>query len=132
MTREVSPLDASDYAAIEAAVMETSRGRWFLAEHARRNRHADTLMLLGAMARLEAAVRGEDARPREVLRASLAETGAGGPALLEPHAGPDALLGDGVKAPEPPATDLAASRRRSDPLALLEALTPEERIALFT
>ena len=35
----------SDYDAIEAAVMETARGRWFLAEHARRNRHAETEQL---------------------------------------------------------------------------------------
>src|SRR5262245_25585185 len=38
-----------EYEAIEAAVMETARGRWFLAEHARRNRHAETAMLLGAI-----------------------------------------------------------------------------------
>ena len=31
----------ADYDLIEAAVMETGRGRWFLAEHARRNRHAE-------------------------------------------------------------------------------------------
>ncbi len=39
----------SDYDAIEFAIMETSRGRWFLAEYARRNRHADTLLLLSAI-----------------------------------------------------------------------------------
>ena len=39
----------SDYDAIESAIMETSRGRWFLAEYARRNRHADTLLLLSAI-----------------------------------------------------------------------------------
>ena len=36
------PLTDADYEAIEAAVVETNRGRWFLAEYARRNRHADT------------------------------------------------------------------------------------------
>ncbi len=53
------PLSAADYEAIEGAVLETNRGRWFLAEYARRNRHADTKMLLGAIDRLEAAIRGE-------------------------------------------------------------------------
>ncbi len=43
----------SDFAAIEAAVMETSRGRWFLREFARRNRHADTETVLTAIARLQ-------------------------------------------------------------------------------
>ncbi|VVB47028.1 hypothetical protein RHAL1_02601 [Beijerinckiaceae bacterium RH AL1] len=45
-----------DYETIEAAVTETVRGRWFLAEFARRNRLAETRQLLEAMARLEAAV----------------------------------------------------------------------------
>jgi len=53
------PLSEADYEAIEGAVMETSRGRWFLSEYARRNRHADTKMLLTAIDRLEAAIRGE-------------------------------------------------------------------------
>jgi chemotaxis protein CheZ len=53
------PLSDADYEAIEAAVVETSRGRWFLAEYARRNRHADTKMLLTAIDRIEAAIRGE-------------------------------------------------------------------------
>jgi len=30
------PLSEADYDLIEAAVMETGRGRWFLAEYARR------------------------------------------------------------------------------------------------
>jgi hypothetical protein len=42
-----------DYEAIEAAVMETARGRWFLMEFMRRNRNADTKVLLEAIARLE-------------------------------------------------------------------------------
>src|SRR6266480_7567479 len=49
----------ADYEAIEGAVMETARGRWFLAEYARRNRNADTTMLLKALDRIEAAMRGE-------------------------------------------------------------------------
>ena len=55
----------ADFDAIEAAVMESARGRWFLVEYARRNRHADTQVLLAALARLEEAmgVRGE-AAPR--------------------------------------------------------------------
>jgi hypothetical protein len=57
----LSPLNETDYGAIEAAVMETARGRWFLAEFAKRNRTADTDMLLGAMSRLEHAVSGERA-----------------------------------------------------------------------
>ena len=56
MSDDPPPLSAEDYAAIEAAVMETSRGRWFLAEYARRNRQADTIVLLEALNRIEGAV----------------------------------------------------------------------------
>jgi chemotaxis regulatin CheY-phosphate phosphatase CheZ len=49
----------AEYETIEAAVMETARGRWFLAEFAQRNRTADTTMLLDAISRLENAVTGE-------------------------------------------------------------------------
>src|SRR6185295_1246315 len=42
-----------DYAAIAEAFMETSRGRRFLTEYAKRNRNADTHMVLDAVARIE-------------------------------------------------------------------------------
>src|SRR3979411_182560 len=42
-----------DYDAISEAFMETSRGRWFLGEYAKRNRNADTRMVLDALARIE-------------------------------------------------------------------------------
>jgi len=42
-----------DYAAISEAFLETSRGRWFLGEYAKRNRNADTRMVLDAVARIE-------------------------------------------------------------------------------
>jgi len=64
MTNDPSSLPAvseADYNAIELAVMETARGRWFLREFAARNRHADTTMLLSAISRLERTVSGEDA-----------------------------------------------------------------------
>jgi len=41
-----------DFDTIEAAVMETARGRWFLKEYARRNRNADTQLVLEALERL--------------------------------------------------------------------------------
>ena len=45
-----------DYDAIRDAFMETSRGRWFLGEYAKRNRNADTRMVLDAVARIEDAL----------------------------------------------------------------------------
>jgi len=54
--RRLTPVREEDYELIEQAVMETARGRWFLAEYARRNRAADTRVLLDAIKRLERVV----------------------------------------------------------------------------
>ncbi|WP_375274093.1 hypothetical protein [Methylorubrum thiocyanatum] len=66
-SRSLTPLDASQYDAIEDAVRETERGRWFLAEYARRNRNADTEVLLDAIRRIENVVSTTD-RPDDVGR----------------------------------------------------------------
>src|ERR1700761_9029998 len=50
--RAAQPSEA-DYDAIQEAFMETSRGRWFLGEYAKRNRNADTKMVLDAVSRIE-------------------------------------------------------------------------------
>ncbi len=53
MSASASLPTQADYDAISGAFMETARGRWFLAEYARRNRNADTTMVLEAVARIE-------------------------------------------------------------------------------
>jgi chemotaxis regulatin CheY-phosphate phosphatase CheZ len=67
------PPGAVDYETIEAAVMETSRGRWFLAEYARRNRHAETEGLLEAMARIENVVQTTNSASLERVRSALVD-----------------------------------------------------------
>ena len=52
-----------DYEAIREAFMETSRGRWFLTEYARRNRNADTSMVLDAVARIEETLAAHKQQP---------------------------------------------------------------------
>ncbi len=56
-------LSEPDYEAIEAAVKETARGRWFLDEYAQRNRSADTRLVLDAIQRLQRSVLGTDMLP---------------------------------------------------------------------
>jgi hypothetical protein len=51
--------DEADYEAVCAAMVATERGRRFLAEFTARNRSADTNMLVSAITRVEAAIRGE-------------------------------------------------------------------------
>jgi hypothetical protein len=52
-----------DYEAIREAFMETSRGRWFLGEYAKRNRNADTRLVLDAVARIEDAIAAQKQPP---------------------------------------------------------------------
>src|SRR6185295_15992819 len=72
--RAAQPSD-EDYAAISEAFMETSRGRWFLTEYARRNRNADTSMVLDAVAQKEEslAAQREAAADTDLNEAKLAE-----------------------------------------------------------
>ena len=57
MKRKEGSLDIhEDYEAIEQAVMETPRGRWFLAEFLRRHQAEETRRLLSALKRLERAM----------------------------------------------------------------------------
>lgn len=78
--RPVQPSEA-DYDAIKEAFMETSRGRWFLGEYAKRNRNADTRMVLDAVARIEETIAAQKKPVRDplldealaALRAALAE-----------------------------------------------------------
>jgi chemotaxis protein histidine kinase CheA len=70
-----------DYDAISQAFMETSRGRWFLGEYAKRNRNADTRMVLDAVARIEETLAAQKTPPPDPrlpealagIRAALAE-----------------------------------------------------------
>src|SRR5262249_33638188 len=52
-----------EYGGIREAFLETSRGRWFLGEYARRNRNADTTKVLDAVARIEEALAAQKAPP---------------------------------------------------------------------
>lgn len=69
--RPVMPSDA-DYDAIREAFMETSRGRWFLTEYAKRNRNADTSMVLDAVARIEQTLAAQKQAQAEAAVESLA------------------------------------------------------------
>jgi hypothetical protein len=79
-------LSEPDYRAFCAALETSARGRAFLAEYARRNRHADTETVLAALDRLETLVRGQSAssdadRIKQELRALLAAMGSAQPAI---------------------------------------------------
>ena len=64
----------ADYDAIERAIRETSRGRWFLTCYLERNRSAETRMLLSAIAKLENAMRDNGVVMRETGKYSVLAT----------------------------------------------------------
>ena len=72
-TTPITSLTA-DYDAIERAMRETSRGRWFLTCYLERNRSAETRMLLSAIAKLENAMRDNGVVMRETGKYSVLAT----------------------------------------------------------
>lgn len=72
----------TEYGAIETALLESSRGRWFLAEHGRRARRLDGALLEDAIGRVQASLRqppallGQLKSEIESLKSELAATRA--------------------------------------------------------
>ena len=56
MSVQVEGYRNESFESLEAAVMETSRGRWFLEEYARRQRSAESLAILEILKKLEKSV----------------------------------------------------------------------------
>jgi methyl-accepting chemotaxis protein len=71
---ESAPPAEAEYEAICTAFMETQRGRWFLAEYARRNRNTDTKLVLDAISRIEDTVKaGSAAQSTDRFRSALTD-----------------------------------------------------------
>ena len=100
ISASAAPPSAADFDAIREAFMETSRGRWFLTEYARRNRNADTAMVLDAVARIEQTVAAQqqastsDALPKALaaIKASVAEAKATAAASFDKRIMDDTLV----------------------------------------
>src|SRR3569623_1355981 len=101
MSARAAQPNEADYDAISEAFMETARGRWFLGEYAKRNRNADTRMVLDAVAKIEETLAAqrqpvvEDRLPealvairRAVEEAEIAAAKAFDPAVLEASLAP--------------------------------------------
>ncbi len=58
MSNTLSTID-EDFEAIEAAVMESARGRWFLSEYLRRHQARETMALLDSIRKLERVMEAE-------------------------------------------------------------------------
>jgi hypothetical protein len=106
--------DGADYDAVHAALMATDRGRRFLTEYADRNRHADTTAIVGAIARIEATLRG-DGPPRADAAGDLMEIAAAIDRI-------QAMLAAGT----PPASDISAAIERLLDIAFMLHERPVE------
>lgn len=147
---EEGPGSEDDYSANLAAVMETARGRWFLAEYARRNRHADTQMLLEALARLETAITsaGDPPASDASARPSLAtgptleivpagDTPSPPPTWQDPPSGPPLPAAGDTEREAATASHESAMPADADPpppqpAANIFTLSFEEKLALFS
>lgn len=82
LSQAVSNDSDTEYRTIEAALLESARGRWFLAEHGRRARRLDSALLEDAIGRLQTSLRqppallGQLRSEIETLKAHLAEARA--------------------------------------------------------
>ena len=127
--------DEALYDALLAALSSTARGRAFLEEHARRVRAEDTAAALAALARIEAMLVKQQAAaaPPAPVTANVVEIHEIDPdeayVPFEFDPPPDAEIVE-VAAQSVRATDLRQAREEL--LAQVRALSPEERIALFS
>jgi hypothetical protein len=131
--------DDALYDALLTALRGNARGRAFLDEYARRARQADTLAALAALARIEALLLRQGAVAPGLEAAPLHEISSDDayvPFEFEP-------LPDAIGPANTPASDidqvlsaapieLAQPPSSADLLAQVMALSPEERIALFS
>ena len=134
-----APAHEDDYETLLALLTASARGRAFLAEFARRNRQADTDLILAALRRLEERIL---ARPRLALVPTSAPPDA--PDAPSPQAAsPRREAPARASIPEVDWTVDAAAPRRGEArqssaapgeagLAALMALGEEERLALFS
>lgn len=142
-------LTPDDFETIEAAVLETPRGRWFLAEFARRIREQESSRLLDAVGKLERVVRDlaerPVAQPVPVLPEPAAMHALAPPAGARDREASPLLArieafgrgrrsrdagGESEPAPAPIAA-APASSLAGDAFAPLEALSLAERLRLF-
>jgi len=142
--------DEAVYDALYAALASTPRGRTFLDEVARRARNADTLAALAALARIEARLSdklGDKLTDRIIAPQAASEPPAATMSHIDeepfaeipsdeafvPFELDEAAAPDGEREPMP-ATQAKPEQRTSsaDLLTQVMAMSPEERIALFS
>ena len=125
-----------DFEILEAAVMETARGRWFLAEFARRQRAGDAARILETLERIEARAnqadeaearaRREAERAAELMRELADALKDMRPASERPRNAPPALL-----ASKPANAANASLEQRLAGLVHLDSLDVEAKLKLF-
>ena len=124
----VGPPREADYDAVYAAVTATERGRWFLSQYAKRNRNADTTLIIAAIARIEATIRVD--APPQTSAISFADLTAMA-AAIERIRGAVAAAGlpmSGIRSAAERISDVSFSlRERSADAALCDALDATAR-----
>jgi len=126
--RAAQPSD-EDYAAISEAFMETSRGRWFLTEYARRNRNADTSMVLDAVARIEQSLAAQKEESLAAQREAAATDTSLNEARLAEARLAEATLAEARLAEAMAAIRNAVEAAQAAAIAALDGLALDEQLA---
>lgn len=134
MFSQTEESDDGEYERIEAAVLETDRGRWFLQEFARRRRVEASGEILAAIARLESRGMGREREVAEARRdaaraaATLADTVRRLHGFALGVGDGDAEADAAVAPPEPAEGRLG---RRLEALQALDGLDVSAKMKLF-
>ncbi len=110
----------AEYRTIERALLDSARGRWFLAEHGRRARRLDSALLEDAIGRLQGSLRSPPALLGQ-LKAEVERIGADlatvrNQLLARQPADPAAHAAHGADAPHPPAASVQEILRAAETL----------------
>ena len=125
--RPESYMTPEDYEAIEGAVMETVRGRWFLMEFARRNRAQELGQVRDALSRLEKAMARSEAHAGPAVPVPGAELTPVEVALVKEAPPPlAAVIRPFAASPPPLRLDLCL-----DALSPFDALPVDQKMLLF-
>jgi hypothetical protein len=132
LARDLSATSADDappedalYEALVAALRSNARGRAFLDEYARRCRAEDLAAALAALARIETLLTHQRAAEATAAVQEIQPDDAFVPFEFD-------LLPDSTEPPEPSVTGEPPRRSSADLLAQVMALSPDERVALFS
>lgn len=120
-----------EFEEIERAVMETTRGRWFLAEFARRIRSAETRQVLETLGRMESMLAKPQARQQPPALPKMTDDAPVDALMQRLQSAISAMSSPAAKETEAAETPSATTKSGPETLAAVDAMSPADRLKLF-